>query len=368
VVFVVNGPHDSAMGYRARAFASRLADAFDTRIAYRLPNRVLAIVAFRSFLRDARPDVTYVLDMSFSGVVAAALYRAEKRNRNRIVIDTGDAIHALAESIGRSRAGVLLTAALQGFSIRLADQLVVRGTRHREWLAAHRVEAVLIPDGVEVDRFCRRDARDLRGRLGLDDVLVIGVLGTSIWSPRLGICQGWDLVELIHLLRNAPVKGLVIGDGSGVARLKTRCDALGLRHRVLFLGRIPYEELPVYLSAMDVCLSTQTNDLAGQVRTTGKLPLYLATGRYILASRVGEAAFVLPDEMLVDYAGTVDPTYPSRLADRVRHLLANPERLKLGEVGSEIARCHFNYDLLAKRVGTLFTPHGSWNRPRRRSA
>ena len=87
---------------------------------------------------------------------------------------------------------------------------------------------------------------------------------------------------------------------------------------MLFAGRIAYERLPDYLAALDVCLSTQTNDLAGQARTTGKLPLYLAAGRYILASRVGEAALVLPDDMLLDYHGVVDRDYPARLAGRVR--------------------------------------------------
>ena len=70
-----------------------------------------------------------------------------------------------------------------------------------------------------------------------------------------------------------------------------------------FAGQVPYAELPGWLHRMDICLSTQTNDVVGWVRTTGKLPLYLAAGRFVLASRVGEAARVLPEEMLVDGEG-----------------------------------------------------------------
>src|SRR5439155_17871072 len=108
------------------------------------------------------------------------------------------------------------------------------------------------------------------------------------------------------------VKGVVIGDGSGLPILRARCREYGIEDRVLFLGRLPYEELPRYLGLIDVCLSTQTNDLVGQVRTTGKLPLYLAAGRYVLASRVGEAARVLDADMLVDHDGQVDTGYPQR--------------------------------------------------------
>ena len=79
--------------------------------------------------------------------------------------------------------------------------------------------------------------------------------------------------------------------------------------------------------------------------------LYLAAGRYILASRVGEAALVLDDEMLVDYHGVVDPEYPARLAARIREVLADRTRLKRGEAGVAIARERFDYDVLARRLG-----------------
>ena len=81
----------------------------------------------------------------------------------------------------------------------------------------------------------------------------------------------------------------MIGGGSGVPHLKALCKLYEIEDRILFLDHIPYDELPQYLNLLDICLSTQTNNLVGQVRTTGKLPLYLATRPYILASDVGEA-------------------------------------------------------------------------------
>ena len=94
-------------------------------------------------------------------------------------------------------------------------------------------------------------------------------------------------------------------------------------------------------------------DIPGNVRTTGKLPLYLAAGRYILASDVGEASLVLPQAMRVEYRGVVDPEYPARLADRIRQLIAHPERLAEGAANVEIARRVFDYGVLSERVGTV---------------
>lgn len=346
VALVVNGGPESAMGLRARAFAERLAPSHDLRLGYRTGGRLAALAAFRRMLHDFRPEVTWVIDLAVGGVVAAAWHR--RSHPTRIILDTGDAIEALARSMGRSAAGVALTRRLEQFGLRTADRIVVRGTGHRDWLRTLGFEATVVPDGVETNRFAPRPVPELRAQLGLDGFLSIGLIGSSVWSPRLGLCYGWDLVELIGLLRDAPVKAVMIGDGSGIAKLRDRAAALGVADRVMFTGRLPYQELPAWLSAMDVCLSTQTNDLPGQVRTTGKLPLYLAAGRYILASRVGEAALVLPAEMLVDYQGTVDREYPARLAGRIRGLLANPQRLDLGRAGIEIARERFDYDVLAR--------------------
>lgn len=181
------------------------------------------------------------------------------------------------------------------------------------------------------------------------------MIGSSIWSPRLGICYGWELVELIRLLADRPVEGVLIGDGSGIEILQKRCEEYGISGRVHFPGRVAYESLPAHLWGMDICLSTQTNDIPGQVRTTGKLPLYLAAGRFVLASRVGEAARILPEMMLVDYQGQVDRDYPAKLRDRVIALLDEGTNFAFRPECVALAREHFEYDRLALQVRHLVT-------------
>jgi len=287
--------------------------------------------------------------MAASGVLAALAYKAV--TGTPIVIDTGDAISALARSIGRSSLGCWLTQLLETVSLRYADHIVVRGTNHRCLLQNRGVESVtVIQDGVDPNQFRPLDASSIRHRHDLDDALVIGVLGSSGWNERLQTCYGWEMLDALHRLGDSPIKALMIGGGSGIRKLKGKARALGLRDRITFVGHVPYAELPSYLNAMDVCLSKQTNDVVGQVRTTGKLPLYMACGKYVLATRVGEAAHLLPDSMLVDYDGQKDPHYADRLANRLHYLLRNPEALKLGERNRDLAREHFDYDVLSDRM------------------
>ena len=120
----------------------------------------------------------------------------------------------------------------------------------------------------------------------------------------------------------------------------------------MFAGRVPYDVLPGRLRVFDICLSTQTNDVIGNVRTTGKSPLYLAAGRFVLASRVGEAARVLPSVMLVEFHGS-RPGLPGPIGrpggptNRRRDGLFLPAGVR--RAGPE----HFDYYVLALRVAVV---------------
>ncbi|MBA3806556.1 MAG: glycosyltransferase family 4 protein, partial [Acidobacteria bacterium] len=123
VAFIVNGNYETAMGYRARDLAARLGQ-FDVLIAYRSTRKIVSILSFFIFLVRARPKVTYVFDISYSGVLAAALYRIVFGNR--LVVETGDAIVELARSTGsRGRLRLWLTSVLENTAFRIADRVVV---------------------------------------------------------------------------------------------------------------------------------------------------------------------------------------------------------------------------------------------------
>ena len=349
IVFLVNGTKGGAMGVRARSFEERLRNDFQIHVAYRSANKIYAIFEFFWLLLRLRPALCYVLDMGFSGVLAASVYRLV--SRSRVVVDTGDAIYELSRSSGtRGRVGLWLTKWLEQHALSISHRVVVRSHPHQELLARQGIEADVIPDGVDLKQFRPQPKSQLRRKYNLEGFTVVGLLGSLVWNPRWQMCYGLELIETVHLLRDRPVRGLIVGDGTGLPELKARCVALGLEDRIVFTGWIPYDDLPAYLNVMDICLSTQSNDTPGQVRTAGKVPVYLACGRFVLASDVGEAARVLPPEMLVPYHGTKDSQYPSRLADRVRWLLEHPERLRQPQVSIAIAQTHFDYDTLADRL------------------
>jgi hypothetical protein len=352
VAFVVNGGPRSPMGERAGAFSARLATGDTSVLLYRDAGKLRSIARIARALFRERPDIVYVLDVAYSGIAAALVYT--RARRRPLVVDTGDAVAALARSLGRGAAGRALSAALERVALAAASHVVVRGTRHAELLRARGIGGVtVVQDGVEPSAFAGGDGRAARRALEIpDDAFVVGLVGSSVWSPVLDIGYGWELVELLRELPDPRVIGVLVGDGSGLAVLRERAARYGVTERLRLPGRIPLEALPGYLQAMDVCISTQTNDEVGQVRTTGKLPLYLAAGRRILASDVGEASLVLDAASRVRYDGQVDRAYPARLAERVRAILAGgaepPSDVAVRH--RALARERFDYDVLGARI------------------
>jgi glycosyltransferase involved in cell wall biosynthesis len=337
------------MAERAGSFASRLGDSFDCRIVYRAGGKLGAVSGMVRAIATACPDVCYVLDLASSGVLAAGLYK--HATGTPFILDTGDAVAELGRVLGRGPTAMAATKALESYALRMASAVVVRGSVHRELLACRQVSAEFIPDGVDVDLFAPKEVPPQRPP---GNPMVIGLVGSVAWVASRQTCYGWELVELIRLLQpRLPVRGVLIGDGSGVEVLRQRCRDYGIADLVEFAGRMPFAELPDRLRTFDICLSTQSNDVIGNVRTTGKLPLYLAAGKFVLASRVGEAARVLPREMLVDFEAEVDTDYPRKLADRVLALANGTGPFALPAVSQALARRHFDYDRLVAQVKSV---------------
>jgi glycosyltransferase involved in cell wall biosynthesis len=348
VSFVVNGSPESAMGMRARGLSRSLPSEWALHYCYRLEGGKLA--AARQLYQEVQaqnPEVLYVLDMAVSGAIAGMAYKL--RHGRALVIDTGDAITALARNAQlRGPAGLAATWALEESSLRYADRIVVRGEWHQEYLAARGIASTWIPDGFEKELFYPAQASPAR------EFLCVGLIGSVIWNGRLESTYGWDLVETLAALPDLPVRGLLVGDGSGLEKIREHAVRRGVKDRILFAGRIPYQQLREWITQMDICLSTQTNDLPGQVRTTGKLPLYLACGRFILASRVGQASRVLPEEMLLEYEGQCDLAYPGKIAARIREL--HGQGYDWHATGQRLAAqtaMRFEYEYLSRQVADL---------------
>jgi glycosyltransferase involved in cell wall biosynthesis len=266
------------------------------------------------------PRILVVVDV---GDDTAALAVVARLRRVPTVVDTGDVVFELERSRGeRSRIGLALVWAGERAALSAATHVVVRGKDHASLLGG---EVTFAPDVAPPHARPVRGMR-IRREWGLDG-FVVGLVGSLNRAPRLGLVYGWDIVEALALT-DGSVQALIVGGGPGLPELKARAERLGVFDRCRFVGAIASDEVAEWIGAMDVAVSTQTNDLVGAVRTTGKLPLYLACGRPVLASDVGEAKRLLgPLGWTIPYHGVVDPMYPRRLALAVERLRGDPREV-----------------------------------------
>ncbi len=351
IIFLINGSQSSSAGIRAQTFSKFFPSHWKILFEYRGIPKWKSIGRFIFSSLKFRPDVVYVMDTAYAGVLAG--YLVKILLRCKLVVDTGDVAFELAKSTGNySTLQLKLISFIENLAIHHSNLLIVRGSYHKDFLKGQGIENVeFVPDGVVTSNIIKPESNVVKAELGLEKQVVVGMIGTMSWSERYQMCYGWDIVEALAFLKEKPIMGLLVGDGNGRKILEERAKELGVISKLKFIGQVSYSELPKYLATMDICISTQSNDLVGMVRTTGKLPLYLAYGKYVIATDVGEAKNVLPGiGSLLPYNGVKDENYPLRLAKELDWLIEKNQFSKTKDQACQVAIKTFDYKFLSERV------------------
>lgn len=117
------------------------------------------------------------------------------------------------------------------------------------------------------------------------DATVYGLVGALIWTPRRGYCYGQELVRALRHCDRHDVHVLIVGDGTG----RPQIEAMLREHpdtRVILTGAVPYDQVPTYLSAIDVASLPQSTDAVGAFRYTTKLSEYVSAGLPVVTGRL----------------------------------------------------------------------------------
>jgi len=176
-----------------------------------------------------------------------------------------------------------------------ADLIVVVSESLRRHLqeAGVRPERIrVLPNAVDANLFHNRlDGEPVRKRFHLGSRFVVGFLGTfKQW-------HGADLLmEAFQRLHQGDpdMHLLLVGDGPLRESLQEKIRQAGLEHEVTLAGKVTHQEVPLYLATMDVAVAPYP-DLSKFYFSPLKLFEYMAAGRAIVASRLGQVAEVIVD-------------------------------------------------------------------------
>jgi glycosyltransferase involved in cell wall biosynthesis len=328
-------------------------------LAYAVPFSLAVLRA----AREVRPDAIYQRHATFNctGALVARLLGVP------LVLE----FNSSEVWKGRYWGGLRLTGLAElaeRINLRAADLVVVVSRAVRDQLLDGGLDPnkVLVnPNGVEPRRF-RPDlgGNAVRSRLGLQWSTAIGFSGTfGVWHgvPTLAAALPRILVARPH------ARALLIGDGPLRRLVEEALAREGLQSRVALTGLVPFADMPDYLAACDIVLSPHGRQADGGefFGSPTKLYEYMASGRAIVASAVGQIAESLRDGKT---ALLVPPDDPDALCQAVLRLVDDAGlRTQLGSAArAEAERIHTwrgNADRLLEALRRLSRSDGRLSQP-----
>ena len=207
---------------------------------------------------------------------------------------------------------------------------------------------VVNPNGVDTERFRPDVGRDaVRRELGIrEDETLAGFVGT--FGPWHGVLT---LAEAITLLpADSRVRFLLVGAGKLREEVQRIVAAAGKEQRVIFSGHVEHERVPALLDACDMLLSPHVPLADGSefFGSPTKLFEYMAMGKGIVASRLGQIGEVLVDQ---ETALLTEPGNARELADAILRLTGSPDlRERLGSAARAAAMARHTWKHNAQRV------------------
>ena len=150
----------------------------------------------------------------------------------------------------------------------------------------------VLPNAVDTRLFqINLDPDPVRRRFNLDGRFVVGFVGT--FKGWHGVDLLLDAFEDLHLTEPS-THLLLVGDGPLRPLLEEKARKAGLRAAATFTGSVAHQEIPQYVAAMDVAVAPYPA-LDEFYYSPLKLFEYMAAGRAVVASRVGQVAEVVAD-------------------------------------------------------------------------
>lgn len=146
----------------------------------------------------------------------------------------------------------------------------------------------VITNGSNLDLFVPRDKdRELLNQLGLKDKFIVGYIGTH------GMAHSLDfIITTISKIKDEKFHFLFVGDGAVKEKIVNLAADLGLKN-VTFLGSVPKDEVPRFLSICDVMLASLKKDDNFKTVIPSKIFEASAMQRPVLLGVEGQAKEIL---------------------------------------------------------------------------
>jgi glycosyltransferase involved in cell wall biosynthesis len=168
----------------------------------------------------------------------------------------------------------------------------------------------------------------------------------------LGQLHGAQYVELFiraaHRIisRRQDVIFMIVGMGDRFGELHALTERLGIGHKIVFTGSVSHHMVPQYIAAADVAVACFEDNKQTRSKSPLKVVEYMASGKAIVATDMGEVR-----KMLQGCAILAKPGDVGSLVTRIETLLDNPMlRSELGQKARKRAEDEYNWSVTASNL------------------
>jgi glycosyltransferase involved in cell wall biosynthesis len=200
----------------------------------------------------------------------------------------------------------------------------------------------LVPSTVDTERF----SSDFSTRFPYEYIIYCGSL--TILKDGVNI-----LVESFKSISDKypEINLVLIGKGDSIKDeilIKELVAKLDLNTRVVFLGQLPRTEVPAYLCNAKILALARPESKIADAGFPSKLTEYLATGKPVVVTAVGEIPVYLKDSQ---HAFLAIPGSVDSFSEKLDFALSNYEFAQsVGRKGRELTSTIFNYNFQSKRM------------------
>ncbi|HEO63977.1 MAG TPA: glycosyltransferase [Candidatus Omnitrophica bacterium] len=203
--------------------------------------------------------------------------------------------------------------------------------------------ACLAPVGADLNRFKPENSAHIirkKYRISGPIVLYLGQLHGAQYAELLihaaQIVLQWHPTTIFF----------IVGGGYRLEELKLLAKRLDVAESIIFTGFLPHEQIKDYIAAADVCVASFSNNEITKSKSPLKLAEYLASGKAIVASNVGEVR-----NMVGGVGILVEPGNHIILAGGINELLSRPDlRAKMEVLARRRAEEKYNWAWTADNI------------------
>ena len=307
---------------------------------------ILQELLFRRKVKELLKEEDFDVHLNYSTLISG--YVAAKRVKT--VYDLADDIGAMIKGspqiprVLRPFGGILGDLMVRK-NVEKAEKVAVTTDMLKQTYNIPDDKVKVIPNGVDTELF--RNYGDTKEELGLEGFIV----------GYVGVLREWvDLEPVFRALRDLSkeIKMVVVGKEGQFKENRELAKNCGVSDRVIFMGMVPYSQVPKYISAMDICLISFKSGAISENALPLKLFEYMACEKPVISTELPGVKAVAGDKVMY-VASHRD------IKKKIMELYKNDKlRREMEKIGRKFVVENYDWERIVKKLEEMLLTVGGF--------